>query len=161
MKENKLAKHMLKRHPAVKDGGVSKKKSPKVKESPLSSFEVISDTKTVEIDIPEPQMQLDNTYEGLNDDDARTALFICPFCKTEQRFSSLKALSAHIKSEHKEITLNCCFCEFSTSVLRKWHKHLRTAHAQSIDPLLNFLKINIQQNRPGNTTNGFDHMDES
>ncbi|GFN82181.1 hypothetical protein PoB_000868700 [Plakobranchus ocellatus] len=64
----------------------------------------------------------------------------CPFCeKNSQEFGSIEELSEHKKSNHKEIVLNCCLCEFSSKILKKWHKHIRNAHDENMDALFNFL----------------------
>ena len=148
-KEKKMTKHMQKTHPAVKNGGISKKSS-KHKNMSLPSADFMPGPSMVQSEIPQfgqektmacaPQSA--SLPERRASGASSPAVFTCPFCPSESHhFSSLNELSAHKKSKHKEITLNCCFCEFSTSVLRKWHKHLRTAHGDSIDPLLNVVNI--------------------
>ncbi|KAK3777019.1 hypothetical protein RRG08_008874 [Elysia crispata] len=154
----------LENHCSMEDSDISKKKLPRNKRTSLySNGTMRNGASSVKSEMPDSQPGHEKTFnnfhvdtqltqpgqksesQNLNVDISPSALK-CPFCKSDEyQFSSLKALSAHKKTFHKEIVLNCCFCEFSTTVLRKWHKHLRKNHCQNIDPLLKFLNIYIQQ----------------
>lgn len=166
-KERKMTKHMLKHHPVIENGGISKKKKKLSKNKELTKdcikaefTDLISADSEVEStptlhqisaeadvqSIPTPQQNTMSTTEDTTTDaDAPGTVLSCPFCKSGEEFSSLGAISAHKRSEHNDIALNCCLCDFSTFKIKKWHKHLKKAHSQVIDPLLDFLKIHIQQ----------------
>ncbi|RUS85208.1 hypothetical protein EGW08_007034, partial [Elysia chlorotica] len=152
-------------HSSINNVGKSKKMSKNKKLAPSDYETVPHNSSSDKEEIPVTQLGHEKTFQNSYDVtpltetqfgqkvayrngsvDTHTMTFTCPFCKSaKNQFPSLKALSAHKKTHHKEIVLNCFFCDFSSTVLRKWNKHLRKDHCENIDPLLKFLNLYIQQ----------------